>query len=100
MVQHLATFWARSRCSTARRSDLRGLVGESKQQILWSRKERFQLHHYLGAWLIWKHRNSCVFDGGRPNLAHVISTFKEEAHLWAVAGARGVSHLLALASAS
>ena len=63
-------------------------------------KKGFNSIIILGAWLIWKHRNSCVFDGGSPNLAYVISTFKEEAHLWAAAGARGVSHLLALASTS
>ena len=54
----------------------------------------------LGAWLIWKHRNYCVFDGGTPNLTRVFSAFREEAQQWSVAGARGVSYLLALAPAS
>ena len=52
----------------------------------------------LGAWSIWKHRNSCVFDGVTPNLPCVVATIQEEMHQWSVAGARGVSHLLALAS--
>ena len=51
----------------------------------------------LGAWLVWKHRNYCIFDGGTPALARVISEFREEAQLWSIAGARGVSYLLALA---
>ena len=42
----------------------------------------------LGAWTIWKHRNiSCIILG-----------IKEELHQWSFAGARGVSHLLALRS--
>ena len=51
----------------------------------------------LGAWSIWKHRNHCVFDGGTPSLARVVAVFREELHLWSLAGARGVTHLLALA---
>lgn len=54
----------------------------------------------LGAWILWKHRNHCVFDGGTPNLTRVVADFKEEAHQWYVAGARGVSHLLSLAPTS
>ena len=52
----------------------------------------------LGAWTIWIHHNHCVFDGGTPNSATVVSAFKEEVRQWALAGARGVPHLLALAS--
>jgi len=52
----------------------------------------------LGAWSIWKHRNSCVFDGVTPNLPSVVATIQEEMHQWSVAGAQGVSHLLALAA--
>lgn len=51
----------------------------------------------LGAWSIWDHRNRCVFDGISPNLNGVLSAVDEEMHLWSWAGARGVSHLLALA---
>jgi len=51
----------------------------------------------LGAWSIWNHRNRCVFDGISPNLNGVLSAVEEEMHLWSWAGARGVSHLLALA---
>jgi len=51
----------------------------------------------LGAWLIWKHRNRCVFDGETPNVSRVVEAFREEVQLWSVAGARGVSYLLALA---
>jgi len=53
----------------------------------------------LGEWLIWKHRNYCVFDGGTPNLTRVISA-REEAQQWSVEGAKGVAYLLALVSTS
>jgi len=51
----------------------------------------------LGAWLVWKHRNVCVFDGGAPNVDQVISVFRNEVQQWSAAGARGISILLALA---
>jgi len=54
----------------------------------------------LGAWLVWKHHNYCVFYGGSPDLSCVISAFREAAQQWSVAGAQGVSYLLALAPAS
>jgi hypothetical protein len=54
----------------------------------------------LGAWLICKYHNYCVFDGGTPSLTRVLSAFREEAQQWSIAGARGVSYLLALAPTS
>ncbi|KAG2650490.1 hypothetical protein PVAP13_1NG161400, partial [Panicum virgatum] len=56
-------------------------------------KKGFNSIIILGMWLIWKHRNYCVFDGGIPNLIRVISAFREEAHQWSVAGPKGVSYL-------
>jgi len=50
----------------------------------------------LGAWSIWKYRNRCVFDGAPPEVSCVVSAIKEELHQWTIAGARGVSYLLAL----
>lgn len=49
----------------------------------------------LVAWSLWIHRNRCVFDGLQPNLSRVLSSIREELHFWGIAGARGVSHLLA-----
>ena len=54
----------------------------------------------LGAWSIWNHRNRCVFDGIQPSLNGVLAIVKDELHLWSLAGARGVSHLLALEAAN
>jgi hypothetical protein len=50
----------------------------------------------LGAWTIWKLRNSCVLDGCTPSLALSLRLAREEKQLWEVAGAKGLSYLAAL----
>lgn len=50
----------------------------------------------IGAWAIWNHRNSCVFNGVQPSQSMVINWVKEEAHLWYRAGARDLSNILML----
>ena len=47
----------------------------------------------LGAWCLWRHRNNCVFNGASPSVAAAISLASEEAHLWSLAGARGLTLL-------
>jgi len=50
----------------------------------------------LGAWNLWNHRNQCVFDGASPSISNIISTTFEDLQQWSLAGARGISFLLAL----
>ena len=50
----------------------------------------------LGAWNLWNHSNRCVFYGASPSITSIIATTLEDLHLWSMAGARGVSYLLAL----
>jgi hypothetical protein len=52
----------------------------------------------LSAWIIWKHRNRCVFYGLAPCVATALMAAREEALLWLVAGARGMSLLHAIAA--
>jgi hypothetical protein len=52
----------------------------------------------LGAWILWNHHNRCVFDGASPNIARALLLASEELHLWGLARARGITHLLALAT--
>ena len=45
-------------------------------------------------WMLWKHRNDCVFDRASPSIAAVLTKIKEEATLWARAGALGLRALI------
>ena len=47
----------------------------------------------LGAWILWKHRNACVFEGASPNLQVAVQAFKEESHLWQFLGAKKLTAL-------
>jgi hypothetical protein len=40
----------------------------------------------LEAWILWKHRNACVFDGAPPRISSLLQAFKEQ-ELWCLAGA-------------
>jgi hypothetical protein len=47
----------------------------------------------LGAWVLWKHRNKCVFDAAAPSLAAVVSQAREERVLWELAGGIDIASL-------
>ena len=47
----------------------------------------------LGAWTLWKHMNTCVFDGGSPYLQQALQTFKDDFQLWQISGAKGLAAL-------
>jgi hypothetical protein len=44
--------------------------------------------------MLWKHRNDCVFNGAQPSINTVVNNIKEEAALWARAGAQGLRLIL------
>uniref|UniRef100_A0A453I916 Reverse transcriptase zinc-binding domain-containing protein n=1 Tax=Aegilops tauschii subsp. strangulata TaxID=200361 RepID=A0A453I916_AEGTS len=48
----------------------------------------------LVPWMIWKHRNGCVFEGTPPSVTSLTARIKEEAALWARAGAFGLLAIL------
>jgi hypothetical protein len=48
----------------------------------------------LIAWLLWKQRNACVFEGERPSTTHLLSQIHKEAALWAKAGANDLRVIL------
>jgi hypothetical protein len=54
-----------------------------------------QLIDYFGSLTLWKHQNRCVFYGIAPNLVAVVSQADEGRRFWELAGARGISHLIA-----
>ena len=47
----------------------------------------------LGAWTLWKHRNSCIFDGSAPSVQVALQAFKDESHSWIACGAKGLAAL-------
>ena len=44
--------------------------------------------------MTWKHRNDCVFNDARPSIRALVHGIKEEAKLWATAGAAGLGVVL------
>jgi hypothetical protein len=44
-------------------------------------------------WCLWKHHNACVFDRISPAVPRIILEIKNEASLWCMAGAKGLSSL-------
>jgi hypothetical protein len=48
----------------------------------------------LTPWMIWKHRNSCVFDRAQPSVHDLANGIFEEATFWARAGAKGIRVVL------
>jgi len=47
----------------------------------------------LGAWIIWKHRNACVFEGASPSINLIWSELKNEHSLWCLASAKKLEGL-------
>jgi len=56
-------------------------------------KKGFNSLCILGAWILWKHRNGCVFEGAAPNLQQALQSYKDEAQLWQFSGAKGLAAL-------
>jgi hypothetical protein len=47
----------------------------------------------LVAWMIWKHRNSCVFEGLSPLVNIIMRNLMDEHNLWCLAGAKKLDGL-------
>jgi hypothetical protein len=47
----------------------------------------------LGAWTLWKYRNTCVVDGDSPSVSTSVRNLQLEGHLWVLAGARNLQNL-------
>ena len=45
-------------------------------------------------WMTWKHRNDCVFNAATPSTNILVNKIKDEAALWARAGALGLRAII------
>jgi len=61
---------------------------KAERRIQKQHRKGFNSLCILGAWILWKHRNSCVFDGAAPNLQVALQAFQEESQLWQLSGAK------------
>jgi hypothetical protein len=69
-----------------------------RTSTLWVQGQQRKGFNYLvvlDAWVIWKHRNLCVFNGAAPSVPTALQVASEEALLWTVAGVKGLSLLQA-----
>jgi hypothetical protein len=41
-------------------------------------------------WMVWKHRNACVFDRAPPSASNLTHQIKDEMAAWVKAGAKGL----------
>jgi hypothetical protein len=53
-------------------------MSSSSRVIEAARKDFNSLVTLLGAWIIWKHRNMCLFDGCSPSLVVALQAAREE----------------------
>jgi hypothetical protein len=95
LVQNLAESTTPRASSTTGESSFMGWWQKANERALGPSKKSFKSLIILGAWTLWKHRNRCVFDVIAPNLITTMSQADEERRLWELAGARGISHLIA-----
>jgi hypothetical protein len=61
---------------------------EKELQADTKREKGFNSIVTLGTWILWKHRNSCVFQGAQPSMLNILQELRDEHHLWGLAGAR------------
>jgi hypothetical protein len=66
-------------------------MSSSSRVIEAVRKDFNSLVTLLGAWIIWKHRNMCVFDGCSPSLVVALRAAREEVVLWSLTEIKALS---------
>jgi hypothetical protein len=67
---------------------------EAKQNVPRTMLKGFTSASLLVPWMVWKQRNSCIFEGARPSIIHTMASIKAEAVDWARAGALGLRTVL------
>uniref|UniRef100_A0ACD5ULI8 Uncharacterized protein n=1 Tax=Avena sativa TaxID=4498 RepID=A0ACD5ULI8_AVESA len=90
-VWHDTLAWLRIPCRPPEdETDLQDWWSAARQLTPKPMRKGLATATHLVAWMIWKQRNSCVFDGARPSVPQLTASIREEAALWARAGAKGL----------
>ena len=81
--------------SVPRQNEGNFATGCARQRIKVEKEHRRGVNSLIimGAWIIWKHRNACVFEGAAPSVTSIIREFKDEHSLWCLAGAKKLQGL-------
>ena len=82
-----------ARLTPTRRSSFADWWKQVERKLQKHLRKGFNSFCILGAWIIWKHRIACVFDGSTPNLQKNVQASKDEAHAWQFVRAKGLSIL-------
>jgi hypothetical protein len=95
-IWHETIAWLRLPCSapTTTTTSLLDWWQEAKQNVPRPMLKGLTSASLLVPWMVWKQRNSCVFEGARPSFSHTMALIKAEAVDWAKAGAAGLRTLL------
>jgi hypothetical protein len=94
-VWHEIIAWLRLPCAApSRDATLLDWWQGSRQHVPKPMRKGLSSMALLIPWMVWKQRNDCVFEGAQPSVTARICLIKDEARLWARAGALGLRILL------
>jgi hypothetical protein len=63
----------------------------AERQVPAPHRKGFNSLVILVAWWIWKHRNTCVFDGASPSTTSILQHIQEDVRFWGMAGAKALA---------
>ncbi|GJM94645.1 hypothetical protein PR202_ga11309 [Eleusine coracana subsp. coracana] len=66
---------------------------KAKKRAEKSKRKGFNTLIILGAWILWKHRNTYVFEGAQPSIQVILREFNNEQQLWFLVGAHSLRRL-------
>jgi hypothetical protein len=88
--------WLRMRCRIPSNDDisLTDWLAEVKPATPKPLRKGLGIAALLLPWMLWKHGNDCVFDRAQTSTQNLMAKIKEEAIMWAQAGAVSLRAML------